>query len=438
MKNPKLYLIVVTVALSVLVGIWMVLGDSSSKKSEQSNAEPHAFIADGDTNNEVLRTVAAGLKSNEFRTHALAASNKALSQKFNQKIAHLTSVMNDKLNAVQAQIHSQIQDEAASAGSTDHFGEDNYTVGGEGASEVTNNSDNAPIGNVTDIAHIKVQMKTKFKQALQSPATQSQKPNPLKPVYTIPANATAPGAALLNAVVAEVPVNGHLLAPAFPFRAIITKPRIFAANGMYLPENLSGIVVRGYSVGNMTLSCARAYVTQLTFVFPDGHYEVYPKKVSMNSTALFPENAIGYLSDVYGNPCIRGTYYSDAKQVLTNLALMSAGEGAGNAVAQTQFTTSTQGVDTARTFTGNVGTAALGGAFSGLGSGAYNWYKNRVNGIFDVVYIPTSSKNPRTHRITPTLLSLNFTQTIPINYNTQGRRIDERANQTTYMQHRVD
>ena len=64
---------------------------------------------------------------------------------------------------------------------------------------------------------------------------------------------------------------------------------------------------------------------------------------------------------------------------------------------------------------------------------ALDWYTSRINGVFDVVYIPSSFKQQMTHVV------VNITKTIPIDKNRHGRKIDyEQSNQNQFASHQLD
>ena len=104
--------------------------------------------------------------------------------------------------------------------------------------------------------------------------------------------------------------------PLFPFSAIINRGDLMAANGIPLPPNISGMKVNGYAIGVGSfldnISCVRAYVTSALFVFDDGHFVTVGKE-QMNGTAEMVNNeSLGYLTTAFGNPCIKGQYFTNA------------------------------------------------------------------------------------------------------------------------------
>ncbi|MCB1827763.1 MAG: hypothetical protein KDH94_04980, partial [Coxiellaceae bacterium] len=190
-------------------------------------------------------------------------------------------------------------------------------------------------------------------------------------------------------------------------------------------------VFEGYSVGNMAMSCARGYINKMLFTWRDGSFTV----VGSNQTAtrLNPQDALGYISTPYGNPCLPGKYITDAPRVLASIAAMGGLAGGANAFAQTQTTNSVSPYQSISQVTGNA-FKYMGGKMVGTGADkALDWYTSRINGVFDVVYIPSSFKQQMTHVV------VNITKTIPIDKNRHGRKIDyEQSNQNQFASHQLD
>lgn len=240
------------------------------------------------------------------------------------------------------------------------------------------------------------------------------------PYFTVPANSTLADVVLQSDILGEVPVNNTLLQPAFKFKAIVGRKGLLASNGITLPPDLSGIVFEGYSVGNMAMSCARGYITKMLFTWSDGSFTVIGS--DKNGTSLNPQDALGYISTPYGNPCLSGKYITDAPRVLASIAAMGGLAGGASAFAQSQTTTSMNPYQSISQITGNA-FKYMGGKMIGTGADkALDWYTSRINGVFDVVYIPASLKHEMTHVV------VNITKTIPIDKSRHGRKINYEQN----------
>jgi len=218
------------------------------------------------------------------------------------------------------------------------------------------------------------------------------------PYFTIPENATLMGATAMTAIVGRIPVDGRVQDP-MQFKLLLG-PNNLAANGHFLPRDLSGIVVSGIAIGDMNLSCSEGIVQSMTFVFNDGAV----RTVSMRSNGTMPglggqgqgqqaglvqTAKLGYLSDRYGNPCIAGDFKTNAPEYLSAVVGLKTLSLAGKAyaAAQTASTSSAGfgGVSNTSTVTGSKGSYVLGEAASGATDEVTNWITRRMSNSFDAV-----------------------------------------------------
>ena len=216
-------------------------------------------------------------------------------------------------------------------------------------------------------------------------------PPPATPYYTIPENATLTGATAMTALVGRVPIDGRVTDP-MQFKVLLG-PDNLAANGHYLPPNLAGIVVSGIAVGDMTLSCSEGFIQSLTFVFADGAIQTVSKRKGGATTKSVgrggTDERLGYLSDAYGNPCVRGEFVTNAPAYLTDLVGLKALSLAGEAAAAAQTTTSTSALTggSTSTVTGDTGRYVLGKAVSGGVDEVTSWILRRLDNSFDAVVV---------------------------------------------------
>ena len=100
---------------------------------------------------------------------------------------------------------------------------------------------------------------------------------PVRPVHTIPKNATLVGARAFTALIGRVPVGeeARVTDPYF-FKLLIGRDNL-AANGHEIPE-LAYAVASGEAIGDWTLGCVAGDVTSLTFVFADGRIVTVPER----------------------------------------------------------------------------------------------------------------------------------------------------------------
>ncbi|MBS9439873.1 TIGR03752 family integrating conjugative element protein [Photorhabdus noenieputensis] len=236
----------------------------------------------------------------------------------------------------------------------------------------------------------------------------------IRPVYTLPENTTLVGSQAMTALLGRVPVNDKVTDP-YPFKILIGKDNL-TANGIELPD-VEGAIISGTATGDWTLSCVRGNVTSFTFVFADGTVRTVPKSDHrIDGSHHVQDNhggSIGWLSDDNGIPCISGTRKSNAASYLSTLFALSGGTAAGDVLSQSQLTTQTNGYGGATSsLTGDAGKAVLGQAAAGGFKAVSEWIKARYGQTFDAVYVPPGAS-----------VAVHITQQIPIDYDTQGRKV---------------
>lgn len=238
---------------------------------------------------------------------------------------------------------------------------------------------------------------------------EAQKKNPVKPIYTIPMNATLTGATLMTPLVGRVPIDGKLPSP-YHFKLVLSANNL-TANGYPLP-GVKGAVMSGIASGDMLGHCARGDIHSITFIFNDGTISTTKAKGS--------DSSLGYISSQTGNPCIAGSFHSDAGLFLGAQMGLSAAEGYANALSSAQYRNSTTAEGaTFSTLIGSANKAALGQGASAASQAAQTWWNRRVQNSFDYVYVPNIDH--QTGR--PTKAVVNITQQIPINYDVSARKV---------------
>lgn len=406
MRSPKLLIVASVFALLLIMGALRV-GHHTTKAPEQKATTSSKYdVSEGDTNNEVLNQILAEQSRLKAENKRLLESNKDLESKNSSKRFEAISQLKKDLEIQIANIKEKTVTKSKDSGS--------YPLeeGVDGQSGI--------ISRVDDIAADVMPDKKVATTSGSQPIGGLKEDNPdERSIYSIPDGATIGNINLMSPLIAEVPVNGVLQEPAFPFKAIISykdTQKMLAANHVPLPDGLAGSILQGYSVGNQSLSCARAYVDKILFVFKDGHFTTMPSGVDgsqKENKTIHPKSTLGYISDQYGNPCISGKYLTDAPKVIASLAALGATAGVGQAISQAQqqafadISTGTSGV----VFNGNLAKFAGGTGVGNAAQEALNWYKSRVNNIFDVVLV----KNTLNNR--PRKVVFNVTKTININFS---------------------
>ncbi len=326
-QQPKILVIFLVVAVVVIVGFfWLTFQSHHHVVTPAASSQPKPFdVASGDTNNEVLKGIVARQRQLAKNNQSLAEQNRRLQDKVSAKQQQemlslqqsLESEMHKNTAAMEAQIHQQAKSAESPRETTPKTG--TYPVGASQTKDpgamIISAPDLSVVGalsgapqNGASRHHIDEAAPSLPSQRSETDASSKKAGKPTA-YYTIPDGATVGNVSLLSPLIGEVPISGQLAAPAFPFKAIISKEdtqKMFAANGVPLPVGLTGTILQGYSVGSMSLGCARAYVMKLLFVFNDGHFEVFPKDkaTQTSATKVYPTDAIGYLSNPYNNACM--------------------------------------------------------------------------------------------------------------------------------------
>jgi len=191
------------------------------------------------------------------------------------------------------------------------------------------------------------------------------------PRFTIPADAVLNDSITITALVGRIPRDGDVNDPS-PFKVAIGRENL-AANGFSIP-GIDGMIMSGIVYGDAVRRCVRTKITRATYIFEDGRILTLPKKRQKGLV-------IGYLTDPYGDPCIKGRYLSNANAQVTKSILANMAAGAANAYAATQTTSQTNTLGgSSTTVTGDNKKYVIGSAVS---SGANSVATLLANQQFD-------------------------------------------------------
>lgn len=360
--------------------------------------------ASQDSAAESLDTLTVQWSATEQRVKSIVEANTQL-QKDNQALSQQLREKTDQQTATLTTTVTQLQSQVDAL--TAHSPANNGTM------ELAQPIQTVP--ELTETLHVN---STASKGEKNTPGQEADHPvlSP-KPVYTIPANATAVQNRLMTALVGRIPVKGVVTDP-YPFKIVFADDTL-AANGLRVPH-LRQMIVSGYTEGDLNLVSVRGWVTSLTFVFNDGTISTTTSNDN-NIGRYTKENALGYLSDATGNPFIRGKLITNAPAYVGINVALGAAEGAANAFAQSQTTANVGSAgNTTSSITGSVGAFVAGQSGSAAMSQVQQWWHDREENSFDAVYVPTV--DPKTPN-KPQTVVVNFTQEIHIDYNPQGRKI---------------
>lgn len=257
------------------------------------------------------------------------------------------------------------------------------------------------------------------------PAAEKKDESPI-PYFTIPENATLTRVVAMTAVVGRVPIDGKVQDP-MQFKAIVGRENL-AANGKFVPDDISGIVISGTAVGDMTMSCSEGHIHSMTFVFNDGAIRtVSTRKGSAGTTR---DKALGYISDEFGNPCISGRFVTNAPAYLTDVVGLKTLSTASKAYAAAQTSTTDSGLtgNSTSSVTGNRGAFVLGQAAASGVDEVTNWLFSRMKNSFDAVVTPAGQR-----------IVVHIDQEIAIDRAVNPRRLDHtNTAQTTGGRHGLD
>ncbi len=218
-------------------------------------------------------------------------------------------------------------------------------------------------------------------------------PAPVRPVYTIPKNATLVGARAFTALIGRVPVgeDARVTDPYF-FKVIVGRDNL-AANGHEIPE-LAYAVASGEAIGDWTLGCVSGDVTSLTFVFADGRIVTVPeaRDVSDGGTGTRAVR-LGGLSDDHGNPCVAGERITNAAAHLGQSAAVLTLGAAAEGLAAAQTTTVAGGAGgTQSVVDGDLGRYVAGHGLAGAAREVARWLRERQAQSYDAVYVPPGAR----------------------------------------------
>jgi integrating conjugative element protein (TIGR03752 family) len=438
------------VLTGVVVGVVVLIifsGKSSQPVASEKTLNPNNLNeAIASQFNDNIRDVSARLIQAEQKMHSIEVHNKELSAQ-NAKLTATKEeggvVVRQEVSPEVLQTIDELKKELAQLKDA-HPVESNtegYLLGQTASNDIPKQTDNITDIDAKLLSHPLSESETRywnklndrrkriqhhFKMQTKKAVSKASDKEKSIPYYTIPAGSDLGNTTLLSALIGEVPIDGKLMQPLFPFSAIISRGDLMASNGVPLPPDISGMKVSGYAIGVGSflddISCVRAYVTSVLFTFQDGHFTVIGKEQMTSSVDLVNNDSLGYLTTAYGNPCIHGKYHTNAPRVLTAMAAAGGMEGAGNALSQWQMTYFAGANGAASAPTGSPGAYAAGGALAQGSIKAADWLEKRIQGSFDMVFVPASIPYFGSYR--PNRMSLHFTQTIQLDKKPRGRVLD--------------
>ncbi len=384
-----------------------------------------ALGIEGDTPDDIVRTLIANVRQTNERLATLEGANRTLREE--------NARLRDMRASVVAEVASDLGDEAA------RLREENRGVVADAREEVVGLKAeierllrDTPVGGAARARRARtagtVWLPPMAAEAAESgllpwgdgptgaipirKEEEGEEAPPVRPVYTIPKNATLVGARAFTALVGRVPVGEEARVTDPYFFKLLVGGDNLAANGHEIPE-LAYAVASGEAVGDWTLGCVSGDVTSMTFVFADGRIVTLPepRDVSRGSGSTRAVR-LGGLSDDYGNPCVAGERISNAASYLgQGAAALTLGAAAeGLAAAQTRTVVGGYGASTVAD--GSLGQFAAGRGLSGAAEEVARWLRARQAQEFDAVYVPPGAR-----------VAMHVDEELRIDYDPAGRLV---------------
>ncbi len=229
------------------------------------------------------------------------------------------------------------------------------------------------------------------------------------PVYTLPPNTIMADAKLITPMIGSVPnITGSVTDPYF-FKIEIGSENL-AANGHRIP-GIAKMFASGFATGVREQSCARGYINSLTFVFVDGRIVTHGKTAQAGDSN---SQSIGYISDRWGKPCIRGEYINNGKDYLMSRGLASFLESAAQGLAQGQVTVETNSNGSRQAILdGDIWSFIFGQGVSGSAAEVAAYVRERALNAVDIVYVTQDQ---------PVQIFIN--EMVPIDYDSEARVVN--------------
>lgn len=244
-------------------------------------------------------------------------------------------------------------------------------------------------------------------------------PETVTPHYTIPARSTLLDNVAMTALIGIVPVDGKLKDP-FPVKIIVGNDNL-ATNGLKIP-GLKGAVFEGIAAGNWNLSCISVSLTGGTFTFHDGRVQHLKNNSSGERNAvgsLSPitdgdtRNAIGYISDRQGVPCIAGKRVTDAHKQLATVGILGLTSNYFDARSEAEITrTSDSSGDGTARLTGDALKFATNKSVGKSLDDVTEFYLRRNRDTFDAIVAPPGIS-----------VTLHITTDLLVDYHSNARKI---------------
>lgn len=438
------------VALGVLLlgGVLIFKGGSKDQngdelaQDEALQRDLAAMNIDADSPAETIRTLVAHVKSQEEQTKKVVELNEQLLRENQQTDKKVEDQVKVRVNKLQQDLENKSS--RLLAGVTGRMNELANMVKTQAVQTNTNglqNQGDIPVGLGFDefdnsdqgwvlpldlpkpdeqgIIHLpNNQSSDNLFADLNNPARQVIAETKKIAWYTVPENSTLLGATAMTGMIGRIPVNGQITAP-YPFKIIVSSYNL-ATNGHHIP-GLNGMIFSGVATGDLMLSCVSARLYSVTYTFDDG--TVLTQREDGNNQsggssggtgqAVVQRRGLGWLSDEWGNPCIKGELITNAPTFLATMFGLSAAEGYARATADNETTSVvTSSGAVVDSTTGSPGKKAAGDAVAEGMSGIKEWLIARQQDSFDAIFVPSGTK-----------VAVHIETQLEIDYDPKGRKL---------------
>jgi hypothetical protein len=423
MHNTNSLLKYVAIPTLVSLFLFVILSAWHHKKTPLHEINKESIVknvASNDSASESLDTLTADLSKTKQKISDVSKDNEVLKQQNSTLLSQLKAKSNDETSELSTELRN-LKNQV-----------DGLSHNKAGSNE---NAISQPITVVDDLSqihndHSVLNLMNKSNGLMPHASSVNDKDKQeIIPYYTIPANGTSVHDKLMTALVGRIPVKGIVTDP-YPFKIVISDDNL-AANGLRIPH-LKQMIVSGYCEGDLNLRSVRGWVTSLTFVFDDG--TISSTTSNDNDIGNFTKsNSLGYLSDKYGHPYIRGTLITNAAEYLAGNIALGAGVGAANAFSQSQTTNSSFLGNNTSVVTGSSGKYIAGQAVSTAATDAQQWWHDRQEQSFDVIYVAPSDEIGDYVQV-----AVNFAKEIHIDYNIKGRKLNYAHDYAASLNNQLD
>ena len=430
------------------------------------DAVPQASAPDADTPADTIKTLTANVAAMTTEVKALRQDNRALRNENRELLASRSQIENNVATRVKRELLSREKEQAAShrldagllsaltarvdalsqtlskrqptPGGSDipvGLGLDNLGAGGTPTDTLiwiepldAIDTDKTPSDGKGLLRPVGQTNDGVLMSANEKRGNLTQAFNRIRPVYTIPRNATLIGSTAMTALVGRIPVQGQVRDP-MPFK-VITGSDNLAANGLTIP-GVQGMVWSGTAMGDWTLACVTGRLDSVTFVFDDGTIRTRSSDDRSDQAGGQSGGAdvpLGWISDQQGIPCISGERKTNASAFLTQrigvMALQAAAQAA--AAAETTSVVSDAGGVT-NSVTGDAGSYVLGKTIAGGSDEVGKWLMERQSQSFDAVFVPAGTR-----------IAIHVDHELPIDLDTTGRRLTHAQSVDPYIRTQLD